>query len=80
METKVSKSSKALGWIGVVCGVAGAILLSLNISISGYGYIFFVLSSTTLVVWAFKEKQKHQLMMQIIFTMINVLGIYKWLA
>ena len=79
-QKDLENNNRLLGWIGAGFGVIGAILLSLNISYSGYGYIFFVISSSILVVWSIAEKQYHQLIMQTIFTLINCIGIVRWLS
>jgi nicotinamide riboside transporter PnuC len=68
-----------MGWIGSICGIAGAILLSLNLSFSGYGYLFYLLSSFALIVWAVIAKAKHTLVMQLCFCVINFIGVYNWL-
>ncbi len=72
--------NSVLAWIGAAAGVLGAVLLSLNISISAYGYLLFMVSSLCLTVWARREKQNHQLMMQLVFTIINVNGCIQWLS
>jgi hypothetical protein len=69
-----------LGWIGAFFGICGAILLSLNIPFSSFGYILFSISSVSLMFWAYMDKQKHQLLMQLVFTGINVNGIYQWIT
>lgn len=72
--------NKLLAWIGAIAGILGAILLSLNIGVSGWGYVFFVSSSVSLSIWAFNEKQNHQLIMQLFFTIINFNGCIQWLT
>lgn len=70
---------KTLAWAGAITGIIGAILLSLNVTISGYGYLFFIVSSICLMLWAFLDKQDHQLTMQTVFTLINFNGCVQWL-
>jgi len=69
---------KVMPWVGAALGVIGAILLAFNFELSKYGYVFFLLSSVSLSVWAITDKQYHQLMMQLVFTVINTIGLYKW--
>jgi len=72
--------NKSLAWIGAAAGIVGAILLSLNVGISGWGYAFFIGSSISLSIWAFNEKQNHQLIMQLVFSVINLNGCIQWLT
>ena len=68
-----------LGWTGSFLGVAGAVLLSLNISLSPWGYVLFMGSSLILSLWAYRAGLKHQLIMQAVFSVINANGIVNWL-
>jgi hypothetical protein len=79
-KAEIKMMVQILGWIGAILGVSGAALLSLNIEISGYAYLPFTMSSLCLVVWAYKDKQHHQMMMQIVFSVININGIIQWLT
>lgn len=67
------------GWIGSGTGILGAILLSMNIPISGFGYLFFLVSSSTLSWWSWKHKHQSMMTMQIVFTAINLNGCVNWL-
>ena len=40
--------NKTFEMIGAICGVAGAVLVSLNISQSKYGFVLFLISSKEL--------------------------------
>lgn len=74
-----SKAEKVVGWIGAGCGITGALLLAMNFQYSGFGYIFFLVSSVVLSVWSYKTGAKHNLMMQLCFVVLNSLGTYNWL-
>ena len=41
-----------LGWIGSITGPMGALLLALNIRVSRFGYVLFLVSSLTMTVYA----------------------------
>lgn len=79
LSLMTSNHSKLLEFIGALTGVAGAILLALNIPESGYGFLFFLVSSTALSIFAVQEKLRYLLMMQVVFTVINAVGVYRWL-
>lgn len=74
-----SRIDKIIGWFGSICGIGGAVLLALNLPYSGYGYLFFLVSSLFLVVWSLKTGAKHNLTMQLCFCIINSMGVYNWL-
>jgi hypothetical protein len=66
-------------WTGSLIGVSAAILLALNIPISAWAYVFYLLSSILLLIWSVRE-QAHGLAFQnFVFIAINLLGIYRWL-
>jgi nicotinamide riboside transporter PnuC len=70
---------KILEMIGAVCGIAGAILVSLNIPQSKYGFILFLISSILLGVVSWQRKTQYLLTMQMVFLGINIVGVVRWL-
>lgn len=74
-----SKTDKLIGWFGSLNGIVGSVLLALNNSLSGYGYLFLLLSSIALIAWSYRNNANHTLTMQVCFCIINVIGIYNWL-
>lgn len=74
-----SKVEKTVGWIGSGCGIFGALLLAMNFEYSGYGYVFFLLSSIVLSFWSYRIGAKHTLAMQLCFLALNSLGVYNWI-
>lgn len=70
---------KTLELIGAVSGVLGAILLAINIPASGYGFALFLISSISLSLFALDQKLRYLLVMQVVFTVINMVGVYRWL-
>lgn len=74
-----SLSEKIVGWTGAAGGVIGALLLALNFKYSGFGYIFFLISSVLLFCWSYKTGAKHNMMMQGVFIVLNAIGTYNWL-
>jgi len=59
--------------------VMGAILLAANVSYSGYGFVLFFISSMFLSTFAVIQKLRYLLIMQVVFMVINLVGIYRWL-
>jgi nicotinamide riboside transporter PnuC len=64
--------------IGAICGVAGAVLVSLNIPQSKYGFMLFLISSILLGIVSWQRKMQYLLTMQIVFLGINVVGVFRW--
>jgi nicotinamide riboside transporter PnuC len=69
---------KILEMIGAVCGVAGAVLVSLNIPQSKYGFVLFLISSILLGIVSWQRKMQYLLTMQMAFLGINVVGVFSW--
>ena len=68
---------KEFGTAGAICG---SCLVALRVPVSGYGFVFYLLSSI-LWLWAAVLTQEWELAtMQAAFTIINVVGIVRWLG
>jgi nicotinamide riboside transporter PnuC len=70
--------NKTFEMIGAICGVAGAVLVSLNIPQSKYGFVLFIISSILLGIVSWQRKMQYLLTMQIVFLGINVVGVFRW--
>ena len=70
--------NKLFEMIGAICGVAGAVLVSLNIPQSKYGFILFLISSILLGIVSWQRKMQYLLTMQMVFLGINMVGIVRW--
>ena len=68
-----------LKWVGTLTGIAAASLIALNISMSGWGFAVFLVSSLSWGTAAFLMGETSLLLLQGVFTIINALGIYRWL-
>lgn len=73
------KINLILEWAGTVMAVSAAILLAINIPISGWAYVFYLLSSFLLLWWGFRRKAYGIAMQNAVFIVINMIGIYRWL-
>jgi len=69
---------KIIEMIGAVCGVGGAVLVSLNIPQSKYGFVLFLVSSILLGIVSWQRKMQYLLTMQVVFLGINVVGVIRW--
>ena len=66
-------------WVGCIFGSVGALLLAINISISGWGFILFLVSSIAWLLVGVREHEKSLIIMNIVFTVINIIGVARWL-
>jgi len=70
--------NKLFEMIGAICGVAGAVLVSLNIPQSKYGFLLFLISSILLGIVSWQRKMQYLLTMQMVFLGINIVGVVRW--
>lgn len=68
-----------LQWIGCAFGIIGASLLALNNAHSGWGFVAFLGSNTSWILFGVLTEAPGLVFMQIAFTATSVLGIYRWL-
>lgn len=66
-------------WIGFSLGVTGALMLALNIKISGWAYIIFTIADLCWIVTAIWKKVPGLLALHATYIVINGIGIYRWL-
>ena len=69
----------ALKWLGTAAGIAGALWIAMNLPSSGWGFSLFLLSSMSWGTAALLMGETSLLLLQGVFTAINVLGIWRWL-
>lgn len=69
----------AIKWIGTTTGVLGALVLALNIPLSGWGWALFLASS---LAWTFAGavmKDMSLVILQFAFVVVDTIGIWRWL-
>lgn len=67
------------GWVGAITGPGGAVWLALNLPSSGFGYPLFLLSSATMALYGYTEGDNKVLAQNLLFTAINIVGVWRWL-
>lgn len=67
-------------WLGAATGVLGALMLAINVSWSGYGWLLFLASNVSWIVYAVLRRVRSMLLMQLVFTSTSLTGVYRWLA
>lgn len=71
-------SASALEWGGSISGMAGAGLLALNLPISGYAYVPFLVSSAALLIFSLRHRFNGLALQQLTYLAINVVGLVRW--
>jgi hypothetical protein len=72
-------SLKLMEWGGAMIAVIAAIMLALNISISAWAFVLYLISSLILALWGWYSGAYAIAVQNVIFIGINSLGIYRWL-
>tara|TARA_R110002096_G_scaffold69149_1_gene166345 strand:- start:22577 stop:22807 length:231 start_codon:yes stop_codon:yes gene_type:complete len=70
------KTSAVLKWLGTALFLAAGLLISSNIEISRYGYVLFGIGHLLFMYVFWKDKP--MLAQNIMFSVIDVWGIYNW--
>ena len=68
-----------LKWIGTGAGLAGALVIALNLPFSGWGFVLFFVSSTTWLAAAVLQRDTALAVLSAGYTAVNILGMYRWL-
>ena len=65
-------------WLGTFCGVAGAIMIALNLGVVAYGFALFLVSSLLWGTVALIQREPSLVVLQSVFTVVDVLGLWRW--
>lgn len=68
-----------LKWFGSGTGVTGALLVALNLPISGWGFVVFLVSSAAWLTAAVMQRDTALAVLCAVYMGVDVLGIYRWL-
>lgn len=64
-------------WAGAITGLIGAALLSVNMPISRFGWVMFLVSNCFLLCFAYLSKLDGVFILQIGFMLTSILGIVR---
>ena len=67
-------------WVGTIAGIAGAVLIALNIGIVGYGFVLFLISSVLWSAVAMVQRDASLFVLQGAFVLVDVIGVARWLG
>jgi len=63
---------------GTIFGVVGALLVASNLGFIFYGFLLYWISSLLYIIYSAQTKQKNLLVLNIIFLIINTIGIIRY--
>lgn len=69
----------AVKWFGTLTGVAGALILALNIPISGWGWVLFAVSAAAWTAAGMAMREYSLAVLQGTFLIVDLIGIWRWL-
>ena len=67
-------------WLGTATGIAGAIIIAANVGFVAHGFKMFLVSSILWSAVSWVQREASLFLLQATFTVINVIGIYRWLG
>lgn len=72
---------ETLEWIAMGTGICAAIMISADLGrkITGTAFVIFAISSTAWVTIGVAENEPPLLYQNLVLTVINCIGIYRWL-
>ncbi len=69
----------AVKWVGTTTGVLGALILALNIPLSGWGWTLFLISSLSWTFAGVVMKDMSLAVLQFAFVVVDIIGVWRWL-
>lgn len=67
-----------LQYIGAATGILGALLIALNISVSRFGYVSYLVSNVAWLAYAWMNSVHGLLAMQGVFFLTTLIGLWSW--
>lgn len=76
---KLLTTLATFGWLGTFTGIIGGTLIALNLpDYSKFGFIFFLMSAVSWLVQGYKNKDYPLIILNCVFIVIDILGVYRW--
>jgi len=70
--------NRAIEAIGAILGVAGSLLIAVNLPYSKWGFVLYIVSNVFLIGWAVRKKAYGIFSMYVVYTIVNIIGIVRW--
>ncbi len=72
------KNSKIYEWAGTIAAIIYLFLVALNIGAEFIGFALLLISAVLLGIWAFLDKHKGILLLQIFCATASIIGMVRW--
>lgn len=79
MVADLLRAMSPLEAVGAAFGVLGTALLALNCRWSGLGFVAYLVSNVALILFFKEHGHAGLLLMQAVFTLFSLVGIWQWL-
>ena len=73
-------TNEVVAWIGCLTALTGSALLALNLEVSAWGWVAFLLSNSAWILFAVFTSNTARLVQTLGFTLTSVLGCWRWLG
>lgn len=70
---------KWLKWVGTATGILGALMLDVNFPYSKWGFVAFLISSMSWLIVGVRTKERSLAIQSVVYTVLNIIGIFRWL-
>ena len=67
-----------LEWFGVLTAILYSTLIALNIGAEFIGFVLLLMSAISIAVWAYRNKFRGILLLQIFYASAGIVGMVRW--
>ena len=67
-----------LEWFGVLMAILYSMLIALNIGAEFIGFALLLMSAISIAVWAYRNKFRGILLLQIFYASAGIVGMVRW--
>ena len=67
-----------LEWFGVLTAILYSMLIALNIGAEFLGFALLLMSAISIAVWAYRNKFRGILLLQIFYASAGIVGMVRW--
>ena len=67
-----------LEWFGVLTAIMYSMLIALNIGAEFLGFVLLLMSAISIAVWAYRNKFRGILLLQIFYASAGIVGMVRW--
>ena len=78
-QPRRSSLQDLLEWFSTALCVAGAVLLALKLPSSGWAFVLYLVATVVFTTIFVREKRWSLALLNFVFVLSNLLGIYRWL-